>query len=724
MPARVLAVFLFVFVLTIGGLAAAAHGETVRIDATTGHETNVFVPERALGAGIDRIARAATDKLFAQPLVEQVLAAGWQTVSYRQNTELHVEAWHWNPQGTWSDPGGKGYFTGDASPAEPIRHSFGYFLPHRGFTRNDGVESGYSRLTDGDLGTYWKSNPYLTRAFTGEDDAEHPQWLVVDLAGSHPVDAIRIAWADPFARRYVVQYWTGEDPVKQPTKGAWVAFPGGIVANGSGGTTTLRLAPTPQPVRFVRIWMTESSGTCDAHGSSDPRRCVGYAVRELYLGTASPDGRFHDAVRHVPDPDQTATLCSSVDPWHEPTDVNERRDQVGLDLFYTSGYTRGLPAMVPVAMLYGTPEDSAAQIAYLEKRGYPISYVEMGEEPDGQYMLPEDYGALYLQWATALHRVDPGLKLGGPVFEGVNEDIQVWPDGQGRTSWLGRFLDYLRAHDRLRDLSFMSFEHYPYEPCRIAWSSLYDEPALVAHILQVWRDDGLPPDLPLLVTELNLAWNTSEAFVDVLGGLWLADYVGAFLTAGGDGLYYFHYLPLGLRPGCNGSAGTFGMFAVDGDSRIQQRTSQFYASQLVNLEWAQPGTGEHRVFPAASDVRDPAGHVLVTAYALRRPDGQWSVMLVNKDQENAHAVRFVFHDAGPASDDTFAGPVSVVSFGSEQYRWRPSEKGGRADPDDAPARSRVTAAADTSFTLPRASITVVRGALTTPPAVSTTRRPD
>src|SRR5678816_3085001 len=121
------------------------------------------------------------------------------------------------------------------------------------------------------------------------------------------------------------------------------------------------------------------------------------------------------------------------------------------DRFYTSGYTRGLPAMVPVAMLYGTPEDSAAQIEYLLKRGYPISYIEMGEEPDGQYMMPEDYAALYLQWATAIHRVDPKLKLGGPSFQGVNEDIRVWPDAKGRTSWLGRFLDYLKARGKMSD---------------------------------------------------------------------------------------------------------------------------------------------------------------------------------------------------------------------------------------------------------------------------------
>ena len=91
---------------------------------------------------------------------------------------------------------------------------------------------------------------------------------------------------------------------------------------------------------------------------------------------------------------------------------------MGFDLFFTSGVTRGLPAMVPVAMLYDTPDNAAAEIAYLKKRGYPVSYVEMGEEADGQFMLPEDYAALYLQWATAIHRVDPALEAGWTVVSG------------------------------------------------------------------------------------------------------------------------------------------------------------------------------------------------------------------------------------------------------------------------------------------------------------------
>lgn len=141
-------------------LGICAQAQIIRVDTTPGHLRNKFVPNQTLGAGIDRISKQAIDIMFVPAVINRVLQAGWGPVTYRQNTELYTEAWHWNPKGTWSDPSGQGYFVGDSAPAEPIRYSYGYPLPHRGVTRDDGTETvGYSRLTDGDPSTYWKSNP-------------------------------------------------------------------------------------------------------------------------------------------------------------------------------------------------------------------------------------------------------------------------------------------------------------------------------------------------------------------------------------------------------------------------------------------------------------------------------------------------------------------------------------------------------------------------------------
>jgi len=711
MTKKLIAGFTSAVVLALAPALAENAGHKVVIDSAPSHIVNSFNPFLTLGAAVDRLRPGTTDKLLSESFLKQVLSSGWQTISYRQNTELQVEAWHWNPQGTWSDPSGRGYFTGKADPSEKIRHSYAYPLPRRGFTRNSGTERGYSRLTDGSLETFWKSNPYLTQAFTGEDDALHPQWVTLDLGDKKEVNAIRIAWGEPYARSYAVQFWTGENsPVDSPTKGVLQTFPFGTVTDGRGGDITRALASRPIPLRYMRVWMTESSNTSGTQTSVDPRDRAGYAIRELYAGVRSSAGEFQDLVHHSPDGPQTATLCSSVDPWHEASDLDEKLgDQVGFDLFYTCGVTRGLPAMVPVAMIYSIPEDAAAEISYLEKRHYPISAVELGEEPDGQYMLPEDYGALYLQFAAAMHRVDPSLKLGGPAFQGVNSDIEVWPDAQGRVSWLGRFIDYLKAHGRLSDLAFLSFEHYPYEPCQTTWDDLYNEPELITHIMQVWRDDGLPPGVPMDVTELNLAWETGETFVDIMGGLWLADYLGAFMAAGGNGSYFFHYMPYPLSPGCNDSWGSFGLFNVDKDFRIKGRFPQYFVSQVLTKEWVQPVNKVHRLHPASGDVRDASRRAVVTAYALERPDGQWSLLLVNKDRERSYGVKAVFHDSDATRDRSFAGTVEMITFGAGQYQWHADGANGYAEPDGPASRMKVKAGPETEFVLPRASVTVIRG---------------
>jgi hypothetical protein len=491
---------LLVVPLIVLGVDLASFGQQTSQEAITtihmdvSHTVKSFDPDVALGTSIDILPQGVVDKIYTPAILKESLSAGWGPITYRQNTELQGAAWHWNPRGSWSDKTHQsGYFTGSIELGEPIRHSAGYPLPHRGNTGGDGRSRGkYSRMTDGDSSTYWKSNPYLASKFTGEDDSLHPQWVILDLGAEEKIDTLRIDWGNPYARNYVVQYWSGEkEPLSNATAGAWIAM--GIVTDGRGGIERLKFTPLPPPLRYIRIWMTQSSNTASDHGPGDPRSSVGYAIRELYAGTSTANDEFVDLVKHQPDGGQTVVHASSVDPWHSAADLTaDAGDQTGMDLFYTSGITNHLPAMIPIAMLYSTPEDAAAQIAYVEKRGYPISYIEMGEEPDGQKMLPEDYGALYLQFATALHKVDPKLKLGGPVFEGVNEDIEVWPDARGRVSWLGRFVDYLKDHGRLADLTFMSFEHYPFPPCQITWSDLYREPELTEGILKIWRADGVP----------------------------------------------------------------------------------------------------------------------------------------------------------------------------------------------------------------------------------------
>jgi len=707
---------LLISILTHG----VCRAQIIHVDTSPADATNHFIPRESLGAGIDRISSEGLDKMLKQPLLGQVFSAGWQPVTYRQNTELGVEAWHWNPQGTWSQANDRGYFVGSAEPTGFIRHSFGYKLPRAA-----------SRVTDGDVSTYWKSNPYLSARYTAEADSLHPQWIILDLTEPQTIDSIKIAWAAPFATQYSVQFWTGVNPYEFPTAGIWQTFPHGAVEAGNGGTTTIRLTDLSLTVRYVRISMTHSSNTCNADGPSDPRNCVGYAIREIYLGTVTSDGEFHDIVRHVDDPERTRARASSVDSWHTAMDQSRSKaSQLGFDFFYTSGVTQGLPAIVPIALIYDNPDTAVAEIKYLESRHYPISYVEMGEEADGQRVAPEDDAALYLEFATALHKLDPNLKLGGPSFEGVNTDILYWPDANGKASWLGRFLDYLKQHGRMQDLAFFSFEHYPYEPCRIPWGSLYEEPQLVAGIMKTWRDDGLPPNVPMLITESNLSSATTETFMDIFGGLWLADYIGSFLDAGGSGVYYFHYLPLQMENNCNDSPGTFGMFTLNPNFEIKQPLSQYFASRMINFEWLQHDGGSHTMFPSTGAYKDEEGHTFVTSYSVMRPDGEWSVMMVNRDQDNAHTVQVDFQNSQAKTTSYLSGDVHVAIFGRDQYKWHPARTNGReahlplsldesggvytpghADPDGPIAETVVRGDKTTEYEIPASSIVVLRGKL-------------
>src|ERR1700730_15716228 len=278
------------------------------------HPVNQCVPTKALGAGVDGHERDECARMFTDKNVAEMRSAGWGPLTYRLRTELAGEVWHWNPRGTWSDPAHQcGYWISDDSLGEPINLSYGYRLPRRGNTIDQANDDGYSRIADGDKKSFWKSNPYLDSHFTGESEDAHPQWVVIDLGASKPVNAIRIHWGVPYASRYRIEYWPGDDPMHlhSDDDDDWQLFARGSVDNTHGGDELIRLDERPRRVQFVRVVMSHSSRTSE-QPSNDIRDRLGFAIREIEVGMIDKQNRFHDHVRHVPNRHrQTVVYVSS-----------------------------------------------------------------------------------------------------------------------------------------------------------------------------------------------------------------------------------------------------------------------------------------------------------------------------------------------------------------------------------------------------------------------------
>ena len=190
------------------------------------------------------------------------------------------------------------------------------------------------------------------------------------------------------------------------------------------------------------------------------------------------------------------------------------------------------------------------------------------------------------------------------------------------------------------------------------------------HILEVWRADGVPKDDPLMVTESSLSAGLTGPMSQIFAALWLADSIGAFFEGGGAAYYHSPIQPQTVEPSCLGPA-SWSNFVADADFNIKGYTSYYFAAHMINLEWVAHRSGVHQMFPSATGIKDSDGNVLVTSYAVHRPDGNWSLMLVNRDETRPHRARVVFEDSTSNREAYFAGPVRVVTFGSEQYVEEP-----------------------------------------------------
>jgi len=646
----------------------------IRIDRS--HTLNVFDPAEALGAGIDGHEKGETARLLSPSNIAAMLSAGLKPLSYRLRTELAGEVWHWNPHGTWSDSAHQqGYWVSDATPGEPIDVSYGYRLPRRGNTLDQANNDGYSRITDGNPDTFWKSNPYLDPL---------PQWIVIDLGKKTPIDAIRVHWGTPWATQYTVQYATRDDlDVQYP--GIWRDFPNGIERAANGGARTTMIAPAPVMIRKLRVLMIASSGTAlaDARGS-DARDAMGFAVQEIEAGIIDAAGRFHDTVRHAPNRQgQTLVWVSSTDPWHRTSDRDDNTEQPGLDLVFHSGLTNGKPMLTPVGILYDVPENAVAQIRYLKARGYPVEEIELGEEPEEQQIPPEYYGSLFVKWATALHAIDPNLRTGGPSL------VLLSPEDAPDPSWTKRWMNYMRDRGALPAIQFFSFEWYPFDDvCKPVAPQLLAVSKMLTRSLEGLAYDGVSRQIPWFMTEYGYSAFGSRAEVDLPGAILNADSVATFLAFGGAKTFLYGYEPGDLLHEASCTWGNNMLFLSGSPLR---KMAAYHGAKLLAEEWVQPAGGRHVMYAASTDVPG------ISAYATQRPDGLLSVLLLNKNPVRQVSVRVPMN-----------GPTEGHQYSPAQYQWHAAAASGHPIRNNPPVRIVTNHGV---VKLPPYSITVVRGSL-------------
>jgi hypothetical protein len=245
------------------------------------------------------------------------------------------------------------------------------------------------------------------------------------------------------------------------------------------------------------------------------------------------------------------------------------------------------------------------------------------------------------------------------------------------------------------------------------------------------RQDGVPLDIPWLMTEYGYSVFGGRPEVDIEGALFNADTVGAFLSLGGAKPYLYGYEPNYLQNELKCSWGNLMMLQLHPKSDQLNQLSSYYAAQLLTKEWLQPTNMAHDIFPASVseatltlilslarerrttkspvrvDPKNPKASRIVSVYAVRRPDKQWALLAINKDPKRAAQLNVEFNLPRTKQPLSFVGHVDVIQFSRQQYVWH--DEGPNGHPIRSLPPAQFTREASPSYELPPYSLTILRG---------------
>jgi len=117
--------------------------------------------------------------------------------------------------------------------------------------------------------------------------SSYPQWVVVDLASHH--DVMQFESPGVSLTRGVIWSNTGQAKIHQAAnRRRVVTFQGGEVTSGNGVDGDLQARLRANNGGYLRMWMTQSSNTCNDHGL--PINATAWIRNSgIYLGTMSAD---------------------------------------------------------------------------------------------------------------------------------------------------------------------------------------------------------------------------------------------------------------------------------------------------------------------------------------------------------------------------------------------------------------------------------------------------
>jgi hypothetical protein len=322
----------------------------------------------------------------------------------------------------------------------------------------------------------------------------------------------------------------------------------------------------------------------------------------------------------------------------------------------------------------GTPEEAADWVRYANvTQGYGVRYWEIGNElyGNGHYganweadnhadKSPAAYAAGVVAYADAMKAVDPAVKIGAVLTTPAN-----WPDGivgAGDTAtWNQTVLSIAGPH-----VDFVVLHWYPSGSTAteaLTKTEQVDDMTYLARD-QITRYAGPGSNrIGIALTETNtpVGMNTqpgalfaAEAYSSFLeNGVFTVDWwdthngATALSTVAG----YPDYGDFGLLSSatCLGDGGC--------EPALNTPFAPYYGLKMVST-FARPGD---------QFVRAGADDPLIGAHAVRRPNGDLAVLLVNKDPSAARAVSLAYEGYAPASASqvfTFTNGASSITTAS------------------------------------------------------------